>query len=141
MTDITGKPTRYAMIGIEVRVPVDLRHDRDVATDIEVAAQEYANETYGRDYDGAEPEPAEPMPQAQTEGIEHILAAVRGDVFRSETQNDAIVMLRDDPYAISVDKDGNTSSAYLVTVPPAEIAAAMDADEAEIAGWTTGYDI
>jgi hypothetical protein len=73
-------------------------------------------------------------------GIEHILAAVRGEVFRSDA-GEAVVFLRDDPYVISVDTGGDTVSAYLVTVPPAEIAEALDADEAEIAGWSTGYDI
>ena len=62
-----------------------------------------------------------------------------GTVFRSEA-GEVIVLLRDDPYAISVDEDGHTVSAYLVTVPPGDIAAAMKADEAEISGWTTGWD-
>lgn len=37
-----------AYIPIEVRVPADLRHDPGVAADIALAAQEHANETYGR---------------------------------------------------------------------------------------------
>jgi hypothetical protein len=57
MTDAANQRTRYALIAIEVRVPVDLRHDPHVASEIALAAQEYANETYGRDYDGSEPEP------------------------------------------------------------------------------------
>jgi hypothetical protein len=51
--ETTDQPTRYAMIPIEIRVPADLRHDQDVAGDIALAAQEYANENYGRDYDGS----------------------------------------------------------------------------------------
>ncbi len=59
MSDETAyQPTRYAMIAIETRVPVDLRHDERVAGEIALAAQEFANENYGRDYDGSEPEPA-----------------------------------------------------------------------------------
>jgi hypothetical protein len=37
-----------AYIPIEVRVPAGLRHDPGVAAEIALAAQEYANETYGR---------------------------------------------------------------------------------------------
>jgi len=37
-----------AYITIQVRVPDDLRHDETVKADIALAAQEYANETYGR---------------------------------------------------------------------------------------------
>ena len=79
MTDTTGQPTRYAMIPIEVRVPADLRHERDVATDIEVAAQEYANETYGRDYDGSDPAPAAQDPDAMPAAVhgEPVVSAFR----------------------------------------------------------------
>jgi hypothetical protein len=141
MTDATGQPTRYAMIPIEVRVPVDLRHDQDVAAEIALAAQEFANEEYGRDYDGSEPEQARlPLPEAQQSAVyDSILSTVSGTVFRSET-GEVIVMLNEDNYAISVDPDGHTVSAYLVTVAPATIAAAMDADEGEISGWSTGWD-
>jgi hypothetical protein len=81
------------------------------------------------------------MTPGQAAGVDHILGAVKGTVFRAES-GETIVLLDDDRgYAIRVDEDGDTTSAYLVTVHPAEIAAAMDADEAEIAGWATGYDI
>jgi hypothetical protein len=76
---------------------------------------------------------------AREQGIEHVLAAVAGTVFRSDA-GEVIILLRDDPYVISVDEDGDTASAYLVTVTPGEIARAMDADEAEISGWSTGWD-
>jgi hypothetical protein len=75
----------------------------------------------------------------QTETVDHVLAAVSGTVFRSET-GEVIILLNEDNYAISVDPDGHTVSAYLVTVPPAEIAAAMSADPGEISGWSTGWD-
>src|SRR5690348_13331886 len=78
MTNETGQPTRYAMILIEVRVPVDLRHDQDVAADIAVAAQECANETYGRDYDGSEPEPVSgPLADALTQVDETLAELLR----------------------------------------------------------------
>lgn len=84
--------------------------------------------------------PLPPMPATQAEGVEHVLAAVNGEVFRS-AEGGVIVMLTDDPYAISVDKGGHFVSTNLVTVSPAEVAQAMDADEGEIGGWSTGYDI
>jgi hypothetical protein len=76
----------------------------------------------------------------QDQEIEHILAIVSGTVFRNDTTGEVIIMLSEDNYAISVDKDGHTVSAYLVTVPPTEIAAAMDADRDEISGWSTGWE-
>jgi hypothetical protein len=80
------------------------------------------------------------MTAEQAAGVDHVLAAVAGTVFRSEA-GETIILLDRDPYAIRVDEDGDMSSAYLVTVPPAGIAAALDADEDEIGGWSTGYDI
>jgi hypothetical protein len=82
----------------------------------------------------------QPMTKAQQAGADHVLAAMSGTVFRSE-DGEVIILLNQDPYAISVDKDGATVGAYLVTVPPADIAETMDADEHEIGGWSTGYDI
>jgi hypothetical protein len=79
------------------------------------------------------------MSELREQAIEMILATVSGTVFRSEA-GDVIVLLRDDPYAISVNEDGDTVSAHLVTVPPGDIARAMGADEGEIGGWTTGWD-
>jgi hypothetical protein len=76
---------------------------------------------------------------AQDEGIEHVLAAVAGTVFRSET-GEVIILLREGGYAIAVDEDGHTSSAHLVTVPPGDIAGAMDADRDEISGWAPGWE-
>ena len=81
------------------------------------------------------------MTEAQAGAVEHVLAAVRGTVFRNEVTSEVITLLSQDNYAISVDEEGHTVSAYLVTVPPAEIAAAMGADPGEISGWETGYDI
>jgi hypothetical protein len=81
-----------------------------------------------------------PMTKAQAAGVDHVLGAVTGTVFRSEA-GETIILLDNDPYAIRVDEDGDMTSAYLVTVPPAEIAAAMDADKDEIGGWYTGTDI
>lgn len=80
-----------------------------------------------------------PASTIQEQTIESILAVVSGTVFRSDT-GEAIIMLNEDNYAISVDEDGHTVSAYLVTVPPTEIAAAMDADRDEISGWSTGWE-
>jgi hypothetical protein len=79
------------------------------------------------------------MSTTREQGIEHVLAAVGGTVFRSDA-GQTLVLLHDDPYVISVDEDGDTASAYLVTVPPSEIATAMGADAAEIGGWSTGWD-
>jgi len=80
------------------------------------------------------------MTKTQEETAGHILTAVAGTVFRCETTSEVIILLNGDHYAISVDEDGHTMSAYLVTVPPGEIAAALDADETEISGWSTGWD-
>jgi hypothetical protein len=83
---------------------------------------------------------AQQEPAAQAEGVKHVLAAVAGTVFRSGI-GEVIILLDTADYVISVDSDGDTASAYLVTVPPADIAQAMDADPREIGGWSTGYDI
>lgn len=119
-------------------VPGDLEAG-DLATEMADAL-----DTAVQDWPEIEVSPLELVIQpssAQAEAVDHILAAVAGSVFRSETQSDVIIMLNHDPYAISVDEGGHTVSTNLVTVPPAEIAEALDADEAEIAGWSTGYDI
>lgn len=79
------------------------------------------------------------MSTGREQALESILTTVGGTVFRSDA-GQTLVLLHDDPYVISVDENGDTASAYLVTVPPSEIATAMEADEAEIAGWTTGWD-
>jgi hypothetical protein len=76
---------------------------------------------------------------AQEQEIEMILGTVSGTVFRGPA-GEVIILLNEDNYAISVDDEGHTVSAYLVTVPPAEIAAAMEADEGEISGWSTGWE-
>jgi hypothetical protein len=81
------------------------------------------------------------MTEAQAGAVEHVLSAVRGTVFRNEVTSEVIILLDEDNYAIAVDEDGHMVSAYLVTVPPTEIAAAMDADRDEVSGWSTGYDI
>lgn len=79
-------------------------------------------------------------PDARQQAVDGILGMVRGEVFRSEAGG-LIILTAGDTYAISVDEGGHTVSAYLITVPPAEIAAALDASEGDIAGWATGYDI
>lgn len=98
MTDITGPPTRYAMIPIEVRVPADLRHDRIVATDIEVAAQEYTNETYGRDYDGSKPEPVTQDPGTMPASVhgETVMSAFRQLPLYGRTGDTYTVITRDE---------------------------------------------
>jgi hypothetical protein len=73
------------------------------------------------------------------QGIESVLATVSGTVFRSST-GEAVIFLDHDPYVISVNLDGDTASAYLVTVPPAVIAAAMNLGEGDVSGWSTGWD-
>jgi len=45
---------KAAYIEIAVRVPADLSHDENVAAHIALAAQEYANEMYGRADDDEE---------------------------------------------------------------------------------------
>lgn len=97
MTDITGPPTRYAMVPIEVRVPANLRHDRIIATDIEVAAQEYANETYGRDYDGSEPEPVTQDPDVMPAHVhgETVVSAFRHLPFYGVLDDRYTVITRD----------------------------------------------
>jgi hypothetical protein len=77
--------------------------------------------------------------EPQEQAIESILATVNGAVFRGP-DGEVLILLDTSNYAISVDEDGGTVSAYLVTVPPAEIAAAMGADEGEISGWSAGWD-
>lgn len=76
--------------------------------------------------------------RAQNETIESILGTVAGTVFNNA--GEVIILLRDDAYIINVADDGSTSSAYLVTIPPAQIAQAMGADEQEIGGWSTGWE-
>jgi hypothetical protein len=75
----------------------------------------------------------------QAETVDHVLAFMKGTVFRSAA-GEVVILLNEDNYAIAVDPEGHTVSAYLVTVPPAEIAAAMGADPGEVSGWSTGYD-
>jgi hypothetical protein len=84
--------------------------------------------------------PEDPQPAAQAETVESILGTISGTVFRSEA-GEALIMTDEDNYVISVDEGGHTVSAYLVTVHPAEIAAAMGtSDLGEFSGWTTGWD-
>jgi hypothetical protein len=98
MTDTPAQPTRYAMIRLEVRVPADLRHDRNVATDIEVAAQDYASETYGRDYDGSEPAPATPNTSAMPAVVhgEPVVSAFRHLPLPGQTDDTYTVITRDE---------------------------------------------
>lgn len=80
------------------------------------------------------------MPTArQNEAIAQILGTVAGTVL-TDNVGTVVIFLRDDPYVIRVSDDGATESAYLVTAAPADIAEAMGADEAEIGGWSTGWD-
>jgi hypothetical protein len=74
---------------------------------------------------------ARPAGSALREGVNSVLATVPGTVFYSASGNEAIVLLRDDSYVISVDSDGDTSSAYLTWVRPE--------NEDEL-GWTTGWE-
>jgi hypothetical protein len=72
--------------------------------------------------------------------VEHVTSAVPGRVYYSEDGTDALVVLGLDPYVVRVNADGDTDSAYLSTIPPADIAAAMGADKDEIGGWATGWE-
>jgi hypothetical protein len=64
------------------------------------------------------------------EGVDSVLATVAGTVFYSADGSEAIVLLRDEHYAVSVDSDGDTQSAYLTWVRPE--------NEDEL-GWSTGW--
>lgn len=79
------------------------------------------------------------MSTAQEQGIESVLSTVAGTVFRSDT-GEVLILLRDDPYVISVDLDGNTHSAYLSTIPPVIVAEHTGVMTADVSGWTTGWD-
>jgi hypothetical protein len=65
------------------------------------------------------------------ESVDHILGTVPGTVFWSDDGSEAIVLLRDDHYAVAVSSDGDTQSAYLAWVKPE--------NEDEL-GWTTGWE-
>jgi sugar/nucleoside kinase (ribokinase family) len=79
------------------------------------------------------------MSDAMREAVECVTAAVPGTVFYSEDGTEALVLLNLDPYVVRVDADENTESAYLVTMPPAEIAKATGAGEGEIGGFAAGW--
>jgi hypothetical protein len=79
------------------------------------------------------------MIKIQDETVESILGTVPGTVFRSDETGEVIIVTGGN-YAISVCPEGHTHSAYLVTADPYAIAQAMDADEAEISGWATGWE-
>jgi hypothetical protein len=79
------------------------------------------------------------MTKIQDETVESILGTVPGTVFRSDESGEVIIVTGGN-YAITVCPEGHAHSAYLVTVDPWAIAQAMDADEAEISGWTTGWE-
>jgi hypothetical protein len=64
-------------------------------------------------------------------GVDHVLAAVAGTVFWSADGSEAIVLLRDDHYAVAVNSDGDTRSAYLTYVKP---------ENDDERGWTTGWE-
>lgn len=78
------------------------------------------------------------MPYRQQQTVDAILATVRGTVYRDD-DGDVIIMLSDDHVAVAVDREGNTSSTWLVAVPPADIATLAGLDVTDIAGWTTGW--
>jgi hypothetical protein len=79
------------------------------------------------------------MTANQAAAVGGILAAMAGTVFRSDA-GEVLVLLDTANYVISVDEHGDTVSAYLVTVPPGDIARALNAAEDEISGWSTGWD-
>jgi hypothetical protein len=64
-------------------------------------------------------------------GVDSVLAAVAGTVFYSADGSEAIVLLRDDHYAVAVNSDGDTASAYLTWVKP---------ENDDELGWTTGWE-
>lgn len=77
--------------------------------------------------------------RAVAEGVRHVLACVPGTVYYNETRTAALVLLSEDPYVVHVDKAGGTMSAYLSTIPPAEVAEAIGADEGDVGGFTGGW--
>jgi hypothetical protein len=64
-------------------------------------------------------------------GVDSVLAAVAGTVFRSADGSEAIVLLRDDHYVVAVNSDGDTASAYLTWVKP---------ENDDELGWATGWE-
>jgi hypothetical protein len=114
MTDAT----RYAMIPVEVRVPADLRHDQAVAGEIALAAQEYANETYGRDYDGSEPEPV-------TQDPETMPATVHGETVVSAFRHLPLYGLLEDKYTVITRDSSSPPSAPRYSVFRSRFAPAL----------------